>query len=158
MQDTYGQNIESTYLVLGDPTFERRLKQFDPRLKLMFDQNLKRWVVLEEAYDGSGWNCIIKCQNPDKSPRPVGDWVFEKLHKYRQVYEFKVRQGIDNWLHGLRRELEYQQQIESEKASREHQDMLRDDLTQWRKASKELQGMPANDATAGYRKVNYENV
>lgn len=153
MINTYGQEINSAYRILTDPLFERRLKSFDPRLKLMFDQSTERWVILEEAYDNTGWNCIIKCENPDKTPRPLGDWVFAKLHAKRQMYELKRRMGSDSWMDSLISEAKSQKQKIEDKNSQDHQLMIKDDLIQWRKASKEIQNQPASDAVAGYRKV-----
>lgn len=153
MLDTYGQRIDQAYLVITDPFFERRLKAFDPALKLSFDQMSKRWVILEKAPDGSGFNCIIKAEYPDKTERPLGEWVFEKLHKYRQIYELKVKMGASQWLDDLKRQALENRQKEEEKISLEHQALIRDDLISWRKASRELQNMPTSDITAGYRKV-----
>lgn len=152
--DTYGQEIDSTYRIITDPFFEKRLQAFDPNLKLMFDQNKKRWVILEKAGDKSGWNCIIKCEFKDGTERPLGNWVFEKLRRYRDIHELKMRMGVDGWLNKLRAEAFYQKDKLNEEASVDHQLALRDDITQWRKASKELHKLPVADATAGYPKVN----
>lgn len=151
--DTYGREVKEAYRVLTDVSFERRLYAFDPRLKLMFDQVSERWTILEKAYDNSGWNCILKAENKDGSPKPLGDWVFNSLYVKRHNYDVKARIGCDRWLDALKYEAEIQRKKEASNISDDNQAMLRDDVLQWRKAAKELQGFSASDAKAGYRKV-----
>jgi len=153
MRDTFGQEIEQTYsVILTDPNFERRLKAFDPRLKLMFDQGSKRWIVLEWAYDNSGWNRILVAEDKEGNPKPLGEWVFNRLFVYRQRYEAKRDIGVDQWFKNLVYEADKEKEKKSENWSDNHQAMLREDITQWRKASKELKNEPIADATAGYPK------
>lgn len=133
--------------------FERRLKQFDPRLKLMFDQQSKRWVILEQSYDNSGWNCILKAEDKNGNEKPLGEWVFNVLYVKRHNWEEKQRMGASRWLEELKYKANKFKEKERSSISDDHQAMLRDDVMQWRKASKELQGLPVSDATAGYRKV-----
>lgn len=151
--DTYGRDIKEAYRIIENPSFERRLKAFDPRLKLMFEQKSKRWVIMEAAYDNSGWNVILKAENKDGSEKPLGEWVFNALFVKRRNWEVKAAQGATRWIDDLKYQAEKQKQIITKNISQEHQEMLREDVLQWRKASKELQGLPIADATAGYRKV-----
>lgn len=153
MRDTYGRPINGTYQVISDPSFERRLHAFDPRLKLMFDQVSKRWVILEQAYDNSGWNVILKAENKDGTERPLGEWVFNSLYVKRHNWEHAAKVGAAKWIDDLKYQLEKKREKEREKFSDDHKAMLRDDVLQWRKAAKELQGLPVSDARAGYRKV-----
>ncbi len=140
--------------LLTDPTFEKRLKNFDPRLKLIFDQLKKRWVIVEWALDNSGWNVILTAQHEDGTPKPLGEWVFNCLWVYRQRHEKKQNMGLDNWLHSMRDEADAQRTAIEESVSDDHKAMLREDVTQWRKVSKELDNMPPSDATAGYPKID----
>lgn len=152
MLDNNGQPITR---LLTDPAFEARLKTFDPNLELVFDQTRERWMVLEKALDGSGtYNIIIIAEDKDKQPKPLGEWVFNTLYVYRQRYDEKVRVGVDNWLNGLADEAKRQKAEMEEKASQDNVDRIKDDITSWRKASKEIQGLPVSDVTAGYRKIN----
>lgn len=153
-QDRAGQLIGETYsTVLQDPFFERKLKGFDPNLRLVFDQIRKKWVVLEAALDGSGWNIILTCEDEKGNSKAPGEWVMNRLFVYRQRYEEKQRMGVDNWFERLKSDLDAHVAKEEQKISDEYQARLREDVVQWRKAAKELDNLPPSDATAGYRKV-----
>lgn len=149
--DTYGRKTDEFYSIITDPTFEKRLQAFDPRLKLMFDQQSKRWVVLEWAYDDSGWNIILKCEDREGNPKPLGEWVFNKLFVFRKQWEAKMEKGPDKWLDDMVAECTEIQKEQERKASEKHQDMILDDITEWRKAAREFDGGCANDVTAGYQ-------
>jgi len=150
--DTMGQRVDEIYTIMTDPTFERRLKAFDPRLKLMFDQASKRWVILEWAYDNSGWNIILKCEDSEGKPKPLGDWVFNKLYAYRQNWITMAEGGVDNWLNSLSSQADEYKRKKDEEASSKHIDMILDEINEWRRAARELDGLPKSDVTAGYPK------
>ena len=154
MIDTFGHKISESYTrVLVDPFFERRLKLFDPNLCLMFHRFRERWMVLEKSPAGVGYNIIIVAEHPDtKHPRPLGDWVFEKLYKYRQMHDLKMKRGVNNWFKDLESQAFSQKNEIEQKISSDHQDMIKDDLLQWKKISKEYQNLPVSDAKAGYPK------
>ncbi|OQA61432.1 MAG: hypothetical protein BWY41_00112 [Candidatus Atribacteria bacterium ADurb.Bin276] len=155
--DRAGNLIGETYsLILQDPFFENKLRNFDPNLRLTFDQIQKKWVVLEAAPDGSGWNVILACEDEDGNPKAPGEWVLNRLYVYRQRYEAKREMGIDEWFKRLKSDLDAYVEKKEQQISDDHQAMLREDVVQWRKAAKELEGLPVSDATAGYRKVSYE--
>ncbi len=152
--DTFGNNVKERYsLILTEPYFEQRLKAFDPNLRLCFDQVKKRWTILERAYDGSGFKSLIVAEDDQGNPKPLGEWVFNKLFVWRKRWEAKAAMGADDWFQDLVAQAISQQAEIDARSSDNHQAMLRDDVTQWRKCSKELQGLPASDATAGYRKI-----
>lgn len=152
--DTYGNNIRERYnLILTEPYFERRLKAFDPNLRLTFDQIKKRWTILEKAYDRAGFNVLIVAEDEQGNPKPLGDWVFNKLFVWRKRWEAKAAMGAEKYWENLVAQA-VQQEFEIEaRSSDDHQALLREDVTQWKKCSKELQGIPVSDATAGYRKI-----
>jgi len=154
LQDGAGNLIGKTYsLILQDPFFERKLKSFDPNLRLSFDQVRRKWVVLEAAPDRSGWNIIITCEDDSGNPKAPGEWVLNRLFVYRQRYEAKKQVGVDEWFKRLKAQADANVLNEEEKISDDHRARLREDVVQWRKAAKELDNLPASDATAGYRKV-----
>ncbi len=152
--DTLGRKVEQTYSrIITDPTFENRLRAFDPKLKLMFDQGTKKWTILEWAYDNSGWNIILVAEDSKGEAKPLGEWVFNKLYVWRKKWEEKAQVGADKFLDNLIVEAAVQKEQMRQAASDDHQAMLKDDIIQWRKVSKELNNQPVNDATAGYRKI-----
>lgn len=152
--DTYGQKITENYsVILTELLFERRLRNFDPNLRLMFDQVKKRWVILEWAYDNSGWNCILIAQDKEGNPKPLGDWVFNQLFVKRHNYEVKRSMGVDAYIKHLEEKAKIQKQQIAENASDDNQAMIRDNITQWRKAAKELDNGAPADAKAGYRQI-----
>ncbi len=153
MLDNLGQNLDRFSVILTDPTFEARLKRFDPNLKLMFDQNKKRWTVLEKAYDGSGFNILIISEDANKNPLPLGEWVFRTLYAWKKEYERKRDMGVDKWLVNLRYKAFNQKEEIEKQSSQDNIDLIKDDIIQWKKASKAIQGLPVADATAGYRKI-----
>lgn len=151
-QDRLGRKFGETYsLILTDLNFEKRLKHFDPNLKLMFNKVEKKWVILEWAPDGSGWNILFKCEDDQKKPKGVGEWVFNKLFVMRNNYEYR-KSNPDRFFDDL---LYYGEKKEEErelKASEEHKSKLLDDRNLWRKAARELRNEAPADVTAGYPK------
>jgi hypothetical protein len=150
--DTYGQQVDQVYAIITDPTFERRLKLFDPRLKLMFDQKDRRWVILEWAYDNSGWNVILKAEDKEGNPMPLGDWVFNKLFVFRQQYLDKREKGVAKWLGDLKDECDTYKAEQARKSSDNRQHKILDDINDWRRGARELDNLPKSDVTAGYPK------
>jgi hypothetical protein len=150
--DTYGRQVDEVYAIISDPTFERRLKDFDPRLKLMFDQESKRWMILEWAYDNSGWNIILKAEDRDGKPKALGDWVFNKLFVYRQNWLTKAEKGADRWLEDMAEECRNIKAEKERKVSEVGQEKILDDINEWRRGARELDGRPTSDVTAGYPK------
>lgn len=150
--DTLGRPVVQNTMIC-DPSFERRLKDFDPRLKLMFDQATQRWVILEWAYDNSGWNIILKAEDKEGYPKPLGEWVFNKLFAYRQAYELKRSLGPDKWLTKLAQEAEDQRNEEEDKNAKEREYKILDDINEWRRGAREFDNRPASDVTAGYQKI-----
>jgi len=152
--DTYGQRIQDTYsLILTDPSLEKRIKAFDPNLKLMFDQTKKRWVINEWAQDNSGWNCILIAEDKDGNPEPLGEWVFQVLRLKRDAWEKKIAMGANAYFNSLMDKAREQKQKMAEDASSENVDMIKDDIISWRKAAKEIEKGIPSDVTAGYRKI-----
>lgn len=139
-------------MILTDPSFERRLKAFDPNLKLLFDQNRRRWRILEWAPDGSGWNLLMSAEDDEGNPKPLGEWIFNKLFVWRHNAE--LRNKNPNQFFTDLQSIADRQKMEAEtKASINHQHRLLDDINDWRRVSRELKGMPKSDVTAGYRKI-----
>ncbi len=128
--------------ILTDPTFEDRLKRFDPNLKLMFNQATKRWTILENAPDGSGWNIIITAQDDvTKEPKPLGEWIFNRLFVYRERYEARSRDPDKFFLDLLAEEDRQRAEIEA-KHLEMHRDILKDEHLQFRKAFREMNNSP----------------
>lgn len=150
------ENPSCYEVVLDDPTFESRLKMFDSNLSLVFDQFRQRWMILEKAYDGSGYNVIIVAEDENGNPKRLGEWVFNRLWVYRKRYEAKRDIGVDRWFDQLLYEAEAQRMEMDKKATEEGQYRLIDDITRWKKAARELDNFPASDVTAGYPKVTPE--
>ena len=152
--DRAGNRIGERYsTILSDPTLEKRLKNFDPNLKLTFDQTQKKWVVLEWACDNSGWNIILTCEHSDGRPKAPGEWMMNRLWVYRQRYIQKKNMGIDAWFEKMRLDAAAHVREEEERFSIENQARMRDDVISWKKGARELDNLPISDATAGYRKI-----
>lgn len=134
--------------VIVDSSFEKRLKAFDPDLKLMFDQNSKRWHVLTWRSIDSSWQILIKAEDDQGNPKPLGDWIFNRLFVYRHNWECS-KKGQDP--------IEYLAQCNRDKIekrmSEENKYKLKYDVNQWRRAWRAYQDMPESDVTAGYPKT-----
>lgn len=151
--DNFGQRIDQNYsLILTDASFEKRLKIFDPNLKLMFDQSRKRWTVMEWARDHSGWNVILVAEDKEGNPEPLGEWVFKALRIKRDAWEKKMAMGANTWFNHMMDKARDQKNKLAAEASRENVDMIKDDIIQWRKAAKEFEKGVPSDVTAGYAK------
>lgn len=152
-QDKLGGHFGRDYsLILTDSCFENRLKAFDQNLKLMFDQRIKKWRILELAPDNSGWNIILTAEDAEGNPKPLGEWIFNRLYVYRHNYEIKKR-NPENFFQSLLSQAETQKAEIEEKSSTEHRYKLLDDRNEWRKAARELRNLPKSDVTAGYPRV-----
>lgn len=141
----------NTYLV--DPAFERKLKAYDPKLKLMFDQFSKRWAILVWREDNSGWQILMKCEDDFGNPMPLGDAVFEHLNWMRQRYNEKHRNADGFYESLLSQADDYKEKLQK-KIAQENQYKIRTDFTQWRKGFDELNNLPKADAIAGYPKIH----
>lgn len=139
-------------MILTDPTFESRLKAFYPYLKLSFDQFRRRWCVLEWSPANQDWNVLIVAEEEDGSPKPLGEWVFNRLFVYRLNYERRLH-NPNQYLDDLLYEADKQAEAIEAKTSADHMAQLSDERNEWRKAYRELNNLPTSDVTAGYRKV-----
>jgi len=156
-EDITGAKFGERYsLILTDPTFERRLHAYDPNLKLMFDQFSKRWAILVWREDNTGWQILMKCEDDFGNPMPLDDHIFEHLNWMRKQYDEKHRMGGDRFYDHLLSQADDQQEKMRQAQSEENQYRIRTDINQWRKGFNELQGLPRNDAIAGYPKVTYK--
>lgn len=153
-QDVLGGHFGRDYsLILTDPGFENRLQAFDPNLKLMFDQRIKKWRILELAPDNSGWNIILTAENPEtKEAVPLGEWVFRTLKAFRDRYEHR-RKNPTKFLDDLIYQANQQQAEIEAKGSEEHKYKLLDERNEWRRAARELRNGSKSDVTAGYPKI-----
>ena len=138
--------------VLLDPFFEKRLKAFDPNLKLLFDQRSRRWHILVWRMDNSDWQVLIKAEDDNGNPKPLGDWVFNRLYVYRHNWEEKSRNFDVYWKNLIFEEEAQRAQIQR-KLSEESQAKLMDDINGWRRAWRELNNEAPADVTAGYPKT-----
>lgn len=148
--DTHGRQLNDGYTILMDPTFENRLKNFDPNLILVFDQIRKRWVVMEKALDGSGHNILIVAEDDHGNPKPLGEWVFNALFVYRARHEEKHRMGADQWIAQLKHQAEYENAKSAVKASQTAKEMIVDDINVWRRGIAELNNEPTSDIGVHY--------
>ena len=156
-EDQLGRKFGETYsLILTDPTFESRLRSFDPNLKLMFDQIRKKWVILEWALDNSGWNILLTAEDDKKQPKALGEWVFNKLYVWRHNAELRNKDP-HQFFKDAKWNAEWDESKIETQSSIDHQNILKDERHEWRKANRELKNQPVSDATAGYPKHNYKN-
>lgn len=157
--DTHGRPACKQYSFgkILNASFERRLKSFDPNLKLVFDQTKQRWTILEWALDNSGWNIIIRAEDEHGNEKPLGEWVFNKLWVWRNQGEERNRIGAGRWLDNFDYEAEKQKTQILESHSREFRGRIVDDINQFRKALKIANNEAPSDVTAGYPKVKRRN-
>lgn len=154
--DGMGRQFGKEYsLILTDPDFERKLESFDKNLKLMFDQQAKRWRVLEWAPDNSGWNVIVTAQDDEGNPKPLGQWILNKLYVYRHNYELRAR-NPNQYFDDLMYEADKQKNVIDTRSSMDHIHQLIDDRNEWRRANRERKNLPKSDVTAGYPKVEFK--
>lgn len=142
-------------LILTDLDFENRLKRFDPSLYLRFNKLSKMWMVLERCPDGTGYNVLIECKHDDGTPKPLGEWVFNRLFVMRHNYEFKRSEEEKNsgaWFNHYMYESERNKERELKKLS--HENILHhvDDVNLYKKFWRHINKQPTSDVTAGYRK------
>jgi hypothetical protein len=138
-----------TIAIVGDTTpsvpvdFQRRLSAFDPDLYVSWhkspaDKKPGRWKIERcTRHYGAGRSesgrklhdhtCvrvyILMCQDDEGTPKPLGDWVFEKLREMRQRWEAL---GGDSE-HGVRNAIAESDRIEREQVDKREaasQDMI----------------------------------
>jgi hypothetical protein len=139
--------------IIKDPAFETRLKNFDPNLRLMFDQTDKNFKILERRTDNSGWNIIVSLQPGEE----LDDNIMNLLWVRRQQFlQKKIDKNPKIWFDNFLQESENVRQKLDDKSSQDHRYRLAEDRNEWRKAWRELNNMPAADVTAGYRKIEHK--
>ena len=152
-QDCLGNKFGDKYsLIITDPTFERRLKMYDPDLKLMFDQFTKRWVILAWREDNTGWQIILRCEDDFGNPMPLGEHVFFQLNWLRENNDQKLK-NPDRWYDGLLAEGDAYAKKQDDLMAKENQYRIITDYAQWDKGFRELRNEPVSDAIAGYPKI-----
>lgn len=138
--------------LLSDPYFEKQLNLFDPNLRLYFNQEVKRWAILEWALDHSGWNVVYVFEDDYGNATPVGEWVFIHLREMRDNND-KLRQNPNAFIS----DAEYQSnslfEKEEERLGEEERALIRDHANDFRRAIRAARNLPISDVTAGYRKI-----
>jgi hypothetical protein len=153
MRDILGNEYnENQTIILKDPWFEVWLKRFDPNLRLVFDQGRRKWIILEWSPPAGAYNILLVCEDKDGNPKGLGDWVKNKLIVWRNNYEVKKRQGVDQWMNALNKEALRQKEEIDQRCSKEMQYIINDERLGFRKAYREMRNEPISDVTAGYRK------
>lgn len=154
--DTYGNPACRVYnfgKILLDTSFERRLKSFDPNLKLVFDNTRQRWTILEWALDNSGWNIIMRGEDDDGNEKPLGEWMLNKLYVWRHNNTTQRDVGIEQWVKDSDYEMEKQKTAILAGHSREFRGRIVDDINDFRRGYKSMMNEPTSDVTAGYAKI-----
>lgn len=152
MKDILGNNYVKGGMILTDPTFEKRLKSFDPRLELVFDQFKKKWVILEYWASNQLPNIVMTCEDRDGVAMPPGQWVFQKLYVMRHNYE-ATRDDIDKRWNDLQNQQNEQIEIIDKDISNNFQALIRDERNLFRKINRHIKNEPISDVTAGYPKA-----
>lgn len=128
------------------------LNQFDPTLRLWFSERRSRWFIVQ-LLPGNKYPQTVMClQDKDGNAKPFGNWAIATLWNMRCKMETK-----DDWnkyFDNLEYEMKKQEAIEKQKSHELAQDMIVDNITQWRKAEKEICGGSVSDVTAGYQKID----
>jgi len=155
-RDALGKVIGDKYcLILTDLNFERKLKAFDPCLKLAFNKIDKRWCILERRERQTRWNILFKCEDREGNAKPVGDWVLNKLFVMRNNHHEFLRKGDQFW-----DDMDARNEMvrETARIKSHHNGRLKliDDVNLYRKAYREMNNMPTSDVTAGYPKKGHK--
>lgn len=150
-KDALGRDIGANHIVLTDIDFERRLRIFDPNLRLIFNKSKERWVILEKRLDGM-YNTVFALEDRDGNSMPPGEWVLNKLLVFK--HNADMIRGDPN---GFWKDWDYYKEHRDAVSERSIRDdsihRIVDDILTWRKAIRKAQGLPVGDVTAGYRKV-----
>lgn len=139
--------------IIKDPTFEARLKNFDPNLRLLFDQTDKRFKILEKRPDNSGWNIIVSLLPGEELDQNILNllWTRRKEYQDKNISEKPLawHKSFISEANNIRSKID-------SKSSENHKHRLMDDRISWRKAAREIRNFPASDVTAGYPKINHK--
>lgn len=131
-----------------NPEFERRLKLFDPNLKLMFDQITKKWVILEYALDGSGWNILMK----NLEAEDLNDKIINQLFVLANNAEERNR-NPNQYFDDIMYAADKQREMIEKNLSDDHKHLVGgEQRNEWRKLARNLNNLPTADVTAGYPK------
>lgn len=140
MRQLHGEDCRVTIAVVGDSIpsvpedFQKRLRAFDPDLYVVWHKSPHtrqpgRWKIercTRHRPDGGPHShiCvrvyILMCQDDEGTPKPLGDWVFEKLREMRANWEAlggDTERGVRNALalsNGIDQALEAKRDADSE--------------------------------------------
>lgn len=151
-RDQTGKELHKDYSIIIDPSFERRLKMFDPELKLVFDQVTRKWVIMLWSGNRYNWYKLMTLEDNEGNPKPPGDWVLNKLYVWRQR-ALQRQKNPDKFLDDLLYQQEQMKKEMQRSVSEETQYQLKHDVNKWRKAMREMDNRPISDVTAGYAKI-----
>jgi hypothetical protein len=152
-KDALGRDLGKNFLLLTDLNFEKRLKLFDPNLRLAFHKKKQRWMILEKRFDGL-WNLLMTLEDDQGNAKAPGDWAINQLAVWRQNYEVRRGMGEDRWWQELEKYCDVVQEEREAVLSVENQLRVIDSINLWRKGFRGLQNLPQSDVVAGYPKVN----
>jgi len=153
IQEVYNGNpVES---IMPASAF-KTLKAFDPSLVLLFNQADKKWTILQEKDDKSGYSVILKLEDRDENPKAWGDWVLNKLFVMRETSYETRHHGADWRIQQMKDTLSAEKEFKETKVKQDNIDRVKDDFLTYKKGILELQGLPVSDATAGYPKIDYK--
>lgn len=152
-EDRFGNLFEKDYVtILSDPFLERKLKDFDERLKLVYNKEKDRWVILEWALDNSGWNVIYIFEDDFGNKMPPGEYVLMHLKDMRDNND-ALRADVDQYFLNLENKVEDLTFKEEAKIGDLHKHLIREHINPIRKAFRSINNKPTADITAGYRKI-----
>ncbi len=120
--------------------FEKRLYNFDPALKVMFNCDTERWELYRCVGGRMHW--ILAIENEDESYRPLDDRIFKKLYEMDIIARWG---SIDNYDKHLDAKQKKWQDDRQKEMDHQFYSDIRADKHLWQKAAENARSGIIND-------------
>jgi hypothetical protein len=121
-------------------SFQKRLRNFDPNLRAIFNCETERFEILRWA--SNKWNWIIAVENDDNSFRPLDERIFKKLYEMDIIARYG---SIANWEKHMDEMQAKWRKSEDDRDNHNLKCDLKDDRILWQRAEENFRSGIVND-------------
>lgn len=120
--------------------FKKRLKNFDPNLKVVFNCETERFEILR--YSSGRWHWVIAIENEDGSFRHLDERIFKRLYEMDIISRFG---SIENWEKHMDEMQENWRKEQDKKNDHELKCKIKDDRKLWQRAEENFRSGIVNE-------------
>lgn len=121
--------ITSVLAPLVSKGFKKRLRNFDPMLRAVFNCESERWEILR--FSSNRWHWVINVENEDGTFRSLDERIFKRLYEMDVINRYG---SIANWERHMDEMQKKWKEGEDRKDDHELKCKIKDDRLLWQRA------------------------